>query len=202
MTQKTNDKPKHSVREAWLQKAVGFLRPIFHTSNHTVPDNVRVSVGFPYSGKNKATGECWDKGHSADEVYEIFITPKLADPMAILATLTHELVHTVVGVKAKHKKVFKQCADAIGLEGKATSTYAGEELATALHGIKERLGSYPHGALLPVKADKQTTRLLKLECVDCGCIIRITQKWLDAYQEWSCPCGGKFYQEIKGENGN
>lgn len=168
-----------------------------------MPANVRVSVGFPYAGKNKALGECWDTKHSADQAHEIFITPKLADPMAILSVLVHELVHTVVGVKAKHKKVFKQCAAKIGLEGKATSTCAGVELTVALHSINAQLGPYPHGALLPVKKDKQTTRLLKLECKDCGCVIRTTQKWLDEYpQDWPCPCGGKYIQEIKSENGN
>lgn len=194
---------KHTVREAWLEYAIDHLRSVFEDAGYSIPANVRVSVGFPYSGKNKMAGECWDTKCSADNAYEVFISPKTANPAVVLSTLAHEIVHTIVGPGKGHKKVFKQCAAAIGLEGKITATYAGEELAEKLHAISIKLGPYPHGALLPVQKEKQTTRLLKLECKECGCVIRTTQKWLDEYpQDWPCPCGGKYIQEIKSGNGN
>lgn len=193
-------KPKHKTREAWLQKAVDLLRPVFHRVDYVVPGNIRVSVGFPYGGKNKRSGECWAATCSADKVHEIFVSPKTADPMVVLTILTHELIHPTVGLKAGHKKPFKQCAAAVGLEGKVTGDRPGEELTVVLFKIMGTLGPYPHGALTPKVQEKQTTRLLKLECRDCGCTIRTTQKWLDEYpQDWPCPCGGVYFQEVKGE---
>lgn len=192
---KTPDKPKHGLREAWLQKALNLLRPIIQRANHTVPDNIRIGVGWPYGCKNTRAGECWDIKCSADQTYEIFITPKLADPAIILHTLVHELVHTITDMK--HGKLFKQCAAAVGLEGKIIGTYAGEELAEKLHAISIKLGPYPHGALLPVQKDKQTTRLLKIQCRKCGCTARVTRKWLDEYPKWPCPCGGVLREDVK-----
>ena len=38
----------------------------------------------------------------------------------------------------------------------------------------------------------QTTRMLKLQCETCGCIVRTTRKWLYLYEnvDWQCPCEG------------
>jgi hypothetical protein len=117
------------------------------------------------------------------------------DPVEALAILAHELVHAAVGSDAKHGPKFRKVALAIGLEGKMTSTVAGDELEEKLQKIVKTLGDYSHGALSPkAKKTTQGTRLIKVEC-ECGCCARMTRKWLDAVGAPMCGCGSQM-QEV------
>ena len=105
--------------------------------------------------------------------------------------LVHECVHHAVGVQHGHKGPFKRCATAIGLVGPMRATTAGPELASRLHALAESIGPYPHGALVGTDGrKKQTTRMLKVACEDCGCIVRMTRQWLDQVGAPTCACGG------------
>lgn len=42
--------------------------------------------------------------------------------------------------------------------------------------------------LVPTGAPRQSTRLLKIECPACGCVARITARWLTAVGAPSCGC--------------
>lgn len=184
------------AREEWLMKAVKALVPLFKQEGYDVPENVRVSVGFPYRAGGKAIGQAWSSQCSKDETFELFISPVLAEPGIVLSTLVHEVVHAVVGLACGHKQPFGRCARAMGLEGKLTATVAGEELAKCLYTISCRLGEYPHAVLQPTDRKKQTTRLLKIACEDCGMPLRVTRQWLDTYElPWTCPCGGDMVEE-------
>ena len=161
-----------SNREQWLQRCTDLLRPAFEEAGYTIPDNVRYTCGFPsksaLSRKRRRIGECWDETSSAGQTYEIFISPLLAGPMDVAATLAHELVHATVGLKAKHGKAFAKCARAIGLDGKMTATVPGVGFQHwfAKHAIA--LGNYPHKELRASSgAPKQSTRLLKVSCPEC-----------------------------------
>src|SRR3970282_413591 len=123
------------------------------------------------------------------KVFEVFISPTLAEPVKVLDVLTHELVHATVGLKAKHGKLFKRCALAVGLEGKMRSTHAGDALVKLLTGHAKTLGHYPHDELehMTTGERKQGTRLLKAECGACGYTGRVTRKWLDAAGAPLCP---------------
>jgi len=183
----------HDTREAWLNAGIAALRPHFGQAGYTVPDNVRVTCGWPSKSalarKNKRIGECWSDSASKGKVFEIFISPTLAEPVKVLDVLTHELVHATIGLKAKHGKVFKRCALAVGLEGKMRSTHAGAELVKTLTGYAATLGRYPHDELehMTTGERKQGTRLLKAECGVCGYTVRVTRKWLDAAGAPLCP---------------
>jgi hypothetical protein len=87
----------------------------------------------------------------------------------------------IVGCAENHAAgTFGKLARGIGLEGKLTATHAGEALKARLNAIADALGEYPHAALRPTMNEKkQTTRLLKAQCSECGCVIRITRKWVD-----------------------
>ena len=50
---------------------------------------------------------------------------------------------------------------------------------------------YPHGQLAPSDERKQSTRLLKLTCPECGYVIRTTRKWLETGLP-TCCCGELF----------
>ena len=192
-------KPKYETREEWLVAAVDAMRPLFKSHEYTIPP-LRVTCGWPssraLSKKKRCLGECWAKESSTDKKPQIFISPYLDEAVSdtgVLATLVHEVVHAVVGNKEGHNKVFGKCARAVGLEGKLTSTNAGEELVSAMKDWAKSLGEYPHAKLdmlkRPVK--KQTTRMVKCECGQCGYTVRTSRKWLDDVGAPLCPCNKK-----------
>jgi hypothetical protein len=191
----------YETREKWLLEATQQLRPLFREQGANIPD-IYVSVGWPKGsrGANHAIGQCWPK--SADGTPAVFISPELPNAAHVLHVLVHELVHATVGCDAGHRGPFRKLALAVGLEGKMTSTHAGPDLAQRLHALGDTLGEYPHSALAPNAIKKQTTRMVKLECMawdaddtgegGCGMVIRTTRKWLETIGEPHCACGGRF----------
>jgi len=182
-------------REEWLGRLVDALRPTFAELGHPLPERIRVSCGWPsrsaLSGKARRIGEAWSHRCSGDGAHETFLSPTLADPVEVGAVLVHELVHHAVGVEAGHKGPFRACALAVGLTGPMRATTAGETLSARLHALAEELGPYPHAALNGgAGVKKQTTRMLKVTCADCGCIVRMTRQWLDDTGAPTCACGG------------
>lgn len=207
--------PIYKTREEWLEHAVELFTPLFKGAGYKVP-RVRVACGWPSSrgtSKTKRTiGQCWANEASADGINQIFISPYLDDvagEQGVLATLVHEVVHAVVGIKEAHNKVFKKCATAVGLVGKMTCTTAGEALVKQQVALHTLLGDYPHAKLdltkSPVK--KQTTRMHKCVCrhdadhEECGYTVRLSQKWLDEVGAPHCPEHGEMAieQKPKGE---
>lgn len=171
-------------REEWLNTLRQRLEPHFALAGHTLPPNIRCSCGFP-KGSREAIGQCWPVEVSKDTTTEIFVSPVLADPLQVGATLVHELCHAATP-GAKHKGAFKRCALAVGLTGKMTSTTATPELDALLQELM--LEPYPHAELTPTERVKAGTRLLKVACPSCGYTVRTTQKWLDVGLP-VCPCG-------------
>jgi hypothetical protein len=177
-----------TTREEWLVAAVEALTPLFAEVGKTVP-TVRVSCGFPGGGSaRKRIGECWSTKTAKDKIANVFISPVLDDPTVVLSTLTHELVHAVDDCASGHKGEFRKIATAVGLAGKMTATHAGEVLQARLVEIANELGAYPHSALSLGGRPKQSTRLLKVSCPECGYIARVTAKWLEEIGAPICPC--------------
>jgi hypothetical protein len=191
-----NTKTKIVNREHWLAQAVTELAPLFTAQGYKVPA-VRVSCSWPSikgtARKKFRIGECWDPVASEDKVSQIFISPRLSDPVerfGVLPTLAHEIAHAVVGNKEGHNKVFGKCVRSIGLEGKLTATFGGEAFLKGVAKIVTKLGAYPHAQIKPGyrPGKKQTTRLIKCECGECGYNVRVTRKWLDEVGAPLCPC--------------
>jgi hypothetical protein len=162
------------LREEWLTKAVEGLRPLYSKVDLVLPP-VRVSTGWPLAGglrkNNPVIGQCWLPETAADGVGQIFISPALDKGLLVLETLVHELAHACLPPEAKHGREFKDAAKKLGLEGKATSTRAGEALRVHLETLMDDpagpcLGIYPHAALSKVlgEAKPQATRMLKISC--------------------------------------
>lgn len=189
-------------RELWLLKAIEtHLRKLFKQHGSDLPE-VKVSVGLPSGrGSKKAIGQHWSPEASDDRKGTIFISPTIDDSVEVLGVLVHELVHAVVGNKAKHGPVFRAVAVAVGLEGKMTATVPGENLRKVLEGVVERLGKYPHAKLNlemnPIK--KQTTRMIKMECPECGYIARASRKVLSEMGPALCPCNEEAMRVEGGE---
>ena len=195
---------KYKTREEWLNAAADDIlakyRDAFESHFGSLGiehlRNLKVSTGFPSrGGLTTVIGQCWKACTAEDEVtHHIFINPRLTDIVEVVATLAHEMVHAADDGEHKHKGPFVKCVRDLGLEGKATATYAGEEFAEYARGIDARIGQYPHVGLTPMAQEKkQTTRMLKVEAPCCGYVVRTTQKWLDVGMP-SCPCGNEMEQ--------
>lgn len=165
------------TREQWLLACANDgIRPLISAQGHTLPQ-FRVTCGFPRG--RKAIGQCWYSDSSADQTNELMISPVLADPLDVSATLAHELCHAALTKGIGHKAPFKHLAYAIGLEGKPTATVPGELFKRTIEPILIQLGPYPHARLDPgTLGKKQTTRLIKASCIACGYTVRVTRQWL------------------------
>lgn len=186
-----------SNREDWLQSAVGELRPLM--TRVSAPDFLtpHVSVGWAKGSRGgahgKTIGQCWDKKASGDkERAHIFISPELTDPIEVLAVLLHEMVHASVGTECGHRGPFRKVAKAVGLEGKMTATVAGEILKRKLGLVNKMLGEYPHPGLDGQARKKPGSRMIKIQCWSCGCIARMTRKWLEVLPPPTCGCGNQM----------
>lgn len=187
--------PQSVYREAWLTKAVTELRPLLRDHGCPLPPRVQVSCGFPGGGSARSRiGECWTLAATGDMVNQIFVSPTLTEPVLVLATLLHELIHASDDCGSGHRGTFARHARAVGLEGKLTATVPGDELIETLKVVAAKLGKYPHGGIaLGDRGGKQTTRMVKLEAECCGYVVRTTRKWIDAGLP-SCPCGNPMWE--------
>lgn len=178
------------TRESWLLEATKLLKTDFATIESEIPGKVHVTCGWPSTGgragKRQTIGECWQSDCSEEGFVEIFINPMISDSIEVLGTLVHELVHAC-GHKG-HQGQFRVLAQAIGLEGKMTTSTVGETLMVRLKEITAELGDYPHAKLVPKSQKTQGTRMLKLQCGSCGWMARTSRKWMDLGLP-TCACG-------------
>lgn len=200
------------TREAWLLEAVKPLGEHLKTAAKIdLPPLIRVSCGWPSRGgtskKKRVLGECWLAEAAGDGVVQIFVSPYLRDPIVVLATLLHELIHAALP-EVKHGPEFKRAARAAGLEGPATSTVCSPELRPKLEALADALGDYDNSSLdaLAKSADgkpRQSARMLKAFCAKNehhaeDYIVRLTKKQTDVGMP-ICPCGKEMELEEKEE---
>ncbi len=186
------------TREQWLERAAAMKGEGLLSGLRGL--RYRVSCGWPATsalarGKRRI-GECWYPAHSTDgRTSNVFISPAIENPIAVLETLAHELIHVVAGPKAGpkagHKGEFMTIAKAVGFKAPWTSTPATPELIGRLNGLLTSLGLYPHAAIDKSGRKKQGTRLLKVVCAACGYTIRTTQQWIDTGLP-TCACGAEM----------
>jgi len=195
MTKTTAITMKATTREEWLIKAINLLRPDFSAVDVEIPEKIHVTCGWPSQGgrpgKKQRIGEAWPPSCSEEGFTEIFINPMLSEALEALDVLVHELVHAAVGCEEGHKGPFRNTAKALGLEGKMTSTKAGETLLVRLREINDLIGFYPHAKLTPKAKKPQSTRMLKVVCPNCDWAARTSRKWIDLGLP-TCACGSKM----------
>lgn len=177
------------TREAYLNEFLhGPIAAWLAEAGTTLPADCRVSIGFPGGGSaRKRIGECWPRGRSADKVNEIFINPTMSNVREIIAVLVHEAIHASDDCASGHKGHFARVAHAVGLEGKLTATHAGPVLKAKIEAAIAVRPELKHGALMLGGLKKQTTRMVKHECHECGAIWRMAAKW----EVTVCPCCGE-----------
>ncbi len=194
-TSDSDEGPNYTTREEWLVAAIDFFRPLFKANTEAeLPANILVSVGFAKKARPNAIGWCYNsKASEGEGVNHVFVSPELNDPKQVVATLVHELCHAADNCESGHAGNFRVLARAMGLEGKLTSTHAGEDLSEHINVLIEELGAYPHNGLKGSGPSgggtKQTTRMLKVVCFDNPEYkVRTTKKMLEEYGYPSCPC--------------
>lgn len=168
---------KRGNREAWLTNLAKAMRPHFAAIGCELPAAVRISFGWTARARI-ALGECWQSKATADEHFEIFISPLHGNmgPRTLAATLVHELIHTR---HRGHGKGFQADMAALGLEGPPTATTGGPGLWAWLDPLLDEAGPFPGSSInLADRAKKQTTRMLKCECTACGLIFRASRTTL------------------------
>jgi len=190
-----NHSPAQANRETWLNEiTTRFIAPHFQAQGYTLPANIRMACSL--TSTKKAIGQCWSSIASADNHFEIFIAPSIAESTRVTDILIHELAHAVVGIAEGHNKVFAKCAKSVGLEGKMTATTATPELLATINQWVEQIGEYPHAPLTQSNTKKQSTRMIKCICLACGYQVYTSKKWIelanpicpdrdcDDYSEW------------------
>ena len=140
---------KYTTREDWLVAAIAKLdETFFSPAGHELPEKLQVSCGFA-KGSHKAIGQCWGPALSANETTQMFICPSQDEPVGVIDTLLHEMIHACVGVKAGHRGPFRKMVLEFGMVGPIKSAHAeeGSECHAKLVAIAETLGAYPHARL-------------------------------------------------------
>lgn len=210
---KTNTPAQPLNREGWLTAFAEAVAPIIKSKTGlSVPmSTTRLTCGFPRTRAtpNRKTGkvtigQCV-MGH-ASGLNEIMINPirdnvisvnSAGEGHGIGATIIHELLHAALPKGTGHKAPFARAAKAMDLQGKPTETHAGPECVKLIKEIADALGPYPHKAIDADWGTKQTTRLLKVMCLDCGYVnekgngytVRVTNMWIENAGLPTCPCG-------------
>jgi hypothetical protein len=175
------------TREQWLEIAVKEVA-LANPSIEFPP--VKVSCSWPGGGSaRKRIGECWARSASQAKINEMFISPKLEDPARVVSVLVHEMAHAIDDCKSGHKAPFVKIGKSLGLEGKPTQMELPTALAAALaNAVIAKAGAFPHRRLDMSNRKKQSTRMLKCECGDCGAIFRMSAKVLAMAEDGlSCP---------------
>lgn len=188
-------------REAWLILAAEAMGPwVNEVLEEGEMPPLRVSVGWPGGrAKKNVIGQCWPSTAAEDGIAQIFMSPVRGEDSTVdvLGTLLHEMIHAADDCNSGHRGKFARVAKALGFIPKLTSSdNRTEDLTERLAGLAERLGPFPHGAIITQSraADqpkKQGTRMLKVECPEDGYVVRTTQKWLDVGNP-TCPCGAEM----------
>lgn len=178
---------QHRTREDWLLAAIELIKPIFKAKGYEVPNDCQVSCGFASTGtRSHHIGQCWSRKSSTHGRNQIFISPALVDPVEVLDTLVHELVHAVDDCAHKHGKEFKKIALNIGLEGPMRSAGAGKSLKEHLQQLANQIGPYPHGRLQVYHHKPTSTPRARAKCTECGYTVPMLKKFL-AYGPPICP---------------
>lgn len=185
----------NNTREEWLLKTLTNLNRLFLNHGAIIPDH-RVSMSWPIGNYKKVIGQYFPSSLHADGIASIYISPSLPTSVAILEVYVHELVHACTPGDG-HGKAFGRLARAIGLDGKLTATKAGAGLLLRLNELIAELGEIPSSPVTYTRlTKKQTTRLVKVQCSNCGYICRVTNTWLIHCGTPLCRCNGDAMQEV------
>lgn len=163
-------------REQWLAAFASAAKPSIARNISGGGDEeaaIRLSCGFPpKTGRKAAVAAVVPPTASQDFTAEIFVSPTVDDA----ATVAKSIIPLLQLAQAGN---WRNAAPSVA---KPLDTLPSWSLA-----ILERLGSYPHAALEIAAAPKQTTRLIKVACLNDAYIARISRTTLEYLGAPICP---------------
>lgn len=184
-----------TLAERWLRDAAIEIAPMIAAHVPYLPDprTLRMRVGAVPGTRGtslRVLGAFVAPSLTADgERAQIYISPLIDEPGAVLGTLAHEMCHWALPAAGRGREFARLCLS-LGLDGPARATVPGAALSLRLAEIADALGAYPHSRLSLGEDGKpeppggrQTTRQLRHECPACGALFRATKKspipWCD-----------------------
>ena len=172
----------HATREQWLAAALEAMKPVAATlTGQNMADRIRIGVGFPSTYRRSGTlAECWPDVDSGDAHAEVIISPTIADPVEVFARLLGQALRTLPGAMSIASVSYREAFDAVHLTVGAdkNAILYSDAFYDQWESLIAALGDYPHAELSVAVRKTQSTRMLKLQCPQCGYIIRTTGKWV------------------------
>lgn len=156
-----------NTREAWLRACLTRVTAGWPVGSD-LPENTRISVGFPQKARGRGAGrviESYEPAQSEGGNWEIFVSPTMADSLEVARAVAMEAARIATRRSPTAREI--------------------ETLGERARRVCETLPPYPHtalkvGAAAPgkVPAERPGSRLIKVTCPGCDYTMRITRKWL------------------------
>jgi hypothetical protein len=154
-------------REQWLASLAIAVRPHLASTIQNGGDEesaIRLSCGFPpKSGRKAVSASIVPPTASADFTAEIFVAPTVDDAETVARLILPLLKVAQAGNwRSASASVAKPL----------------ESLPSWVEPILARLGAYPHAKIELAEAPKQSTRLIKVACLNDNYIARVSRSTL------------------------
>jgi len=177
-------------RETWLKELANRAIP-FITNHYPYAEeevSVRLSCGFPATqGKRKKVTASLIPPTNSDEFNaEVFVTPEIDTDEEVARAVLPLLVAVVLG-DYKQGATYRNAIQALRLNA--------ETLPSWVENILSQLPAYPHASVTLPEVKKQTTRLLKVACLPCNYIARVSRATLDRLGTPVCPACRQSFTE-------
>ena len=140
------------AKEAYLRAAFQKVIFLFHESGFPI-DEIAENIEITCTDIRKSwEGYCQQTisdDYYPEEKYQIVINNSVDNGFNAIEVLIHEVCHAIQyhlyqGNVKPHGKEFKAIAEAVGLTGRMTQTYADTELKIKIVKWDNEIGTYPH----------------------------------------------------------
>lgn len=185
---------KYETREQWLRACVDLVNEKVYGGDM---DIVKYQISSALLG-GKQLGNTIMPFDGEDVGLDDFFPPtihideKIQDPVTIVATVAHEMIHAFKDIH-KHGKQFGAVAGPAGFEKPYVTLHLGEDLSMKCHEIADELGVFPGQAVKPHKKEKKPKTFSGvIFCPECGYELRVKEKAFKQHGLPVCPCGCKM----------
>lgn len=146
------------TREEWLKKAVRTLRPMLKKAG--VKMRPRWQVSMSLTARRNVIGLCcYEANSDSGKTVNILVCPSLSDPVEVLSTLFHEMIHASLPLGVHHGKKFVDACKCTGwTKYKPTSAAASDEMRVVLARVAAFLGPFNHDPLRLIKTSGAGTK--------------------------------------------
>ena len=138
-------------KEAYLRAAFQKVIPLFYESGFSI-DEIEENIEITCTDIKSWAGYCKQTisdDYYPEEKYKIVISNSVDNGFNAIEVLIHEVCHAIQyhlyqGNVKPHGKEFKAIAEAVGLTGRMTQTYADTDLKIKIMEWEKDIGEYPH----------------------------------------------------------